>query len=1075
MHPILPARRSRRGVARFATALGLALLLAACGGGGGGGGGVGLPVVPPAPAPAEGSATLGAEGGVVEGPDGVRVTVPPGALRERVTLRIARDGSGAPGVPAEAQRLSAVYAFTPHGQQFDLPVEIRLPIDASGLPADRSPPVLLSQPGEPWIGLPVDEVKRDGNAVRFLSTHFSWGLAACEYKCTDGQPWFGGALLGSYTLLPAQAVPGQPQYKLIDQAGTRIARLQVNAIAYQPGTNRIWCEGPITLRLMRHDGRGTRSFIASRVLAGPGSVDVPVAFDHGFNGTGGLYVDWSCTHRSGYPPNVAFVYDGWPHPFGVAAVTVAIPVPVAAPVITRQPADATAGAGQAASFSVAATAPDSLFVQWQRSDDAGASWRNVGTGTSFSVANVQAADHGALIRARVCNARGLTLNCIDSDVVRLDYTGPIAPAIVQAPHDLSVVAGQTASFTVTASGRPAPTLAWFRVEASGDQQVGTGATYTTPATQLSDDGARFYAVATNSGGRAVSSEAVLRVASAAQAPTVGAISATPGLSIVACASVTLSATASGTAPLQHRWRRNGTPLADGAQAASCNGTPATVSGAGSATLVLGNVPAAWSGSSLDLAVSNSAGNANAAAVTLTVIAPPSGQGWSPGATIRAPFDAAPWNYGDAALQGYGNGDAWALLSDGGRNVWATRYRAASGAWDPAEPIAAVAEAAQAAPVGIATDDQGRAVAVWVEIINGMPRLWMRHHGGTAWSAARRLDDGADLGESVRMGLFPWQQARVQRSGGQALIAWSSTHDSLGSTVRVRRLRLSDGLLEAASTLGSSIASLERDTYRMPLQLAVNSRGDAMAFWHHLDGTVRAARYALSTEQWTLWSGPGPNAADYPAFALDGTGRAWQAVPVDSNSQGQEIDVYSLGPADTRWTPHGFVTAGRLGAYVAPKLVADDAGNAILAWPCGTCVGANLPMNNAPIHGSRFSAATQAWSAPQQLDPRAAGSNGFVDMSSFDLRMNARGDALLTWAYTENVLGNGTGVGLRIHARQFRHDTLAWGAVTQIAASNVGEHFAPIAWLAPDSPRAMLLWSHAPGAQGTQAGWSVYLP
>ena len=181
MHPILPARRSRRGVARFATALGLALLLAACGGGGGGGGGVGLPVVPPAPAPAEGSATLGAEGGVVEGPDGVRVTVPPGALRERVTLRIARDGSGAPGVPAEAQRLSAVYAFTPHGQQFDLPVEIRLPIDASGLPADRSPPVLLSQPGEPWIGLPVDEVKRDGNAVRFLSTHFSWGLAACEY------------------------------------------------------------------------------------------------------------------------------------------------------------------------------------------------------------------------------------------------------------------------------------------------------------------------------------------------------------------------------------------------------------------------------------------------------------------------------------------------------------------------------------------------------------------------------------------------------------------------------------------------------------------------------------------------------------------------------------------------------------------------------------------------------------------------------------------------------------------------------------------------------------------------------
>jgi|GEM_PF-2146633 len=1070
---------------RCAISIALAATLAACGGGGGGAGGIAFPFPPPGPVtppPSEGSATIGPEGGVVQGPDGVQVTVPAGALEAPVTLRIARDDSGAPGLPADAQRLSPVYAFTPHGQQFALPVEIRLPIDFAALPAGKSPPILMSQPGEQWVSLPADEVAQDGGAVRFLSDHFSYAVGVCNQACAESDPWFGGALLGSYPLEPAQAQPGQPQRKLIEQAGPRTVRISALPRAFQPGTNRHWCGGPATLRLMRANlWPQAATHLATQVFNGPGAVDVRVDIDHTLNGPRGFYVEWSCARASGWPPNTAFTGGILPPTEGLAAVLVRIPVPVDAPTITRQPADAAADAGQNASFGVEALAPDSLFVQWQRSDDGGATWRNVGTGGTYVLAGVQAADHGALFRAQVCNVRGLVLNCIVSDTVRLDYTGPLAPAITQVPQSVSVAAGQTASFSVAASGRPAPAFTWFRKDAAGDTEVGSGATYTTPATQAADDGARFYAVARNSAGQAASAEALLTVTASAQAPAVGAVTAAPGLSIAACSSVTLSASATGTAPLSYQWRRNGGALADGQQPDTCNGSPATVSGAGSATLVLGNVPAAWSGSGFDLAVSNGAGQASSGSVTLTVTAP-TATGWSPGATVNAspgtPLPAGPWNYGDASVQIYGSGDAWAMLSGStaayDTQLWAARYRAAAGpagAWDTPELLVETPNGPITAPVGIASDDAGRSVAVWVERSPSSAVLRLRHHDGSAWGPAQALDSG-----TIQMGLFPWQQVRVVRAGAHALIVWARTENGSGaSSVRARRLRLADGVLEAPEILGTSSASQADAAYRMPLQLAATPQGDAMAFWQHLDSTVRASRYTASSGQWTLDAADGPTATDYSTFTLDGTGRAWQAVPQDDGSGAYTLTVHTLTPGASNWEIGSTVTGAFLTGPMTPRLLADAAGNAMLAWACTSCPQADPGMNNAPIHASRFDAATQAWSTPEQLDTRPAGSNGFTDMHGFDLRMNPLGDAVAVWSYTGTVLGDGTGVELKTFARHYQRAANAWGAATPLAAPAAGEDSAPLVALAAGSPRALALWTHSPGRPLIQPAWSVYQP
>ena len=91
----------------------------------------------------------------------------------------------------------------------------------------------------------------------------------------------------------------------------------------------------------------------------------------------------------------------------------------------------------------------------------------------------------------------------------------IAPTITSQPANKSVAVGQTASFTVAASGNPTPTLQWQRSNNGGttwaDLAGATSATYTTAATVIGDNAAQFRAVASNSAGSATSNAATLTV------------------------------------------------------------------------------------------------------------------------------------------------------------------------------------------------------------------------------------------------------------------------------------------------------------------------------------------------------------------------------------------------------------------------------------------------------------------------------------------------------------------------------------------------------------------------------------
>ena len=171
---------------------------------------------------------------------------------------------------------------------------------------------------------------------------------------------------------------------------------------------------------------------------------------------------------------------------------------------------------------------------------------------------------------------------------------PLAPLSVNQ----SVTAGQTATFSVVASGTAPLSYQWRKNTAN----IGgaTASSYTTPATTSADNGAKFDVVVSNTAGNITSAQATLTVNAAPVAPT---ISTQPANQTVnAGQTATFSVVASGTAPLTYQWQKNGVAIT-GATAASYT-TPVTTT--------------ADSGELFRVVVSNSAGNVTSNSATLTV-------------------------------------------------------------------------------------------------------------------------------------------------------------------------------------------------------------------------------------------------------------------------------------------------------------------------------------------------------------------------------------------------------------------------------------------------------------------------
>jgi len=124
-----------------------------------------------------------------------------------------------------------------------------------------------------------------------------------------------------------------------------------------------------------------------------------------------------------------------------------------APSITTQPASQTVTAGQTGSFSVAATGTAPFTYQWQKNGVA----ISGATSSSYTTPATTTSDNGAQFAVVVSNTAG---SVTSSAAILTVNAAPVAPSITAQPASQAVTAGQTASFSVAATGTAPLTYQW---------------------------------------------------------------------------------------------------------------------------------------------------------------------------------------------------------------------------------------------------------------------------------------------------------------------------------------------------------------------------------------------------------------------------------------------------------------------------------------------------------------------------------------------------------------------------------------------------------------------------------------
>ena len=142
--------------------------LVACGGGGSD------PPPPPPPPPVG----IGPAGGTVTGSNGARIVVPAGALAQTVNLQITEIAAGSANLPAGVQPASAVYALTPHGTTFAVPVTVSVPFDPAQVAAGRTLQALKTSDAALTVWGIVAGTMVSGTTASVQVTSFSNNLMA---------------------------------------------------------------------------------------------------------------------------------------------------------------------------------------------------------------------------------------------------------------------------------------------------------------------------------------------------------------------------------------------------------------------------------------------------------------------------------------------------------------------------------------------------------------------------------------------------------------------------------------------------------------------------------------------------------------------------------------------------------------------------------------------------------------------------------------------------------------------------------------------------------------------------------
>jgi len=547
----------------------------------------------------------------ISGADGASVSLRalPREAASQATVRVARDGTGAPLLGESYTPLGAVYQFTPLGW-IEEAIEIRVPFAHSE--AGDAPHLLIAQPGGDWTEVANARVEGHFMVARVPQLAYATVAASSTSTSTSDRVWALGARItgtsssgplalgfdaeattptlpvpdsdGIVTVVSPTSLGLKLQYAL--PSGCKVAPVvSVEAVVWNPLTKKL-----------KAVALGSRS-----VAGNTGGAAYIQPLSPSDNGTWVFASLAYCKEPGRLLPRYAVLSAG---PGLIVNIGTTTPTPL--PAITSAPLDASVVEGTTASFSVTATG-DALSYEWQRSNDGGATYAPAGAANAPSYSLTTAlADNNALFRVKVSNANGSTTSTSAKLTVSQKV---IAPAVTSDPANQTVLEGETASFSVAGTGQPAPAIQWQqRPAANADAEAGwadvtgaTGSTYTTAALDLSQNGAQYRALLRNAGGVAATLPATLAVNARVVAPAI--VTAPQSLSVAAGQFGLFSVTASGSTPLSYQWLKNGQAIA-GANATE--------------VLILADPADAGGSYSISVHVSNTAGTVTSQAATLSV-------------------------------------------------------------------------------------------------------------------------------------------------------------------------------------------------------------------------------------------------------------------------------------------------------------------------------------------------------------------------------------------------------------------------------------------------------------------------
>ena len=218
----------------------------------------------------------------------------------------------------------------------------------------------------------------------------------------------------------------------------------------------------------------------------------------------------------------------------------------APPQIGTQPQSTNLVAGGTITLRVTATGPGQLQYTWSLGD------LMVGFSSTLTIANATPANAGDYI-VRVQNGCGF----VDSQVATVVVTaGAEAPVITTQPQSQSVAAGTNVTFSVVAAGTAPLLYQWQKDGVDIDEATQSSLTLTNVSAGAA---AGYSCVVSNTIGFATSEIATLTVITPVLAPTITGQPRSQSVNVGD--SLELAVQATGTAPLQYQWQKNGLALA----------------------------------------------------------------------------------------------------------------------------------------------------------------------------------------------------------------------------------------------------------------------------------------------------------------------------------------------------------------------------------------------------------------------------------------------------------------------------------------------------------------------------------